>query len=179
MGLPFLSATLHHPYFCLLYTSKTASKKIKKGIETLTNLIKKANPLSQNTIFYRHSRLDVLEYIYNPEVSKMAWEVVEDGNTDKMSLLKKLLIDSTIQDKGFLSTSYHPGVFVELDGLEIRIHVPKGFRGGLFVEELSRFRSEREYLFAPGQKFRVLDVEVDKVYPGVKTNLILHAVPVE
>ena len=158
---------------------KTASKKIKKGIETLTNLIKKANPLSQNTIFYRHSRLDVLEYIYNPEVREIAREVVKNGDTDKMSLLKKLLIDSTIQDKGFLSTSYHPGVFVELDGLEIRIHAPKGFRGGLFVEEVSRFRSEREYLFAPGQKFRVLDVEVDKVYPGVKTNLILHAVPVE
>ena len=109
----------------------------------------------------------------------MAQEVVVNGNISKMPELKNLLIDSTIQDKGFLSTSYHPGVFVEPDGLEIRIHTPKGFRGGLFLEEVSRFRSEREYLFAPGQKFRVLDVEVDKVYPGVKTNLILHVVPVE
>ncbi len=157
---------------------EAVSEEIKEGIQTLTNLIKKANPLSQNTIFYRHSRLDVLKYMYNPEVKEIAREVVEDGNTDKMSLLKKLLIDSTIQEKGFLSTSYHPGVFTEVDGLEIRIHAPKGFRGGLFVEEVSRFRSEREYLFVPGQKFRVLDVEVDKVYPGVKTNLILHAVPI-
>ena len=157
---------------------KTTKRKIKKGIQTLTNLIKKANPLSQNTIFYRHSPLDVLEYMYNSEVREIAREVVVNGDTSKMPELKKLLIDSTIQDKGFLSTSYHPGVFVELDGLEIRIHAPKGFRGGLFVEEVSRYESEREYLFAPGQKFRVLDVEVDKVYPGMK-NLILHVVPVE
>jgi hypothetical protein len=155
------------------------SESTKKGIQTLTNLIKKANPLSQNTIFYRHTRLDVLEYIYNPEVREIAREVVENGDTSKMPELKKLLIDSTIQDKGFLSTSYHPGVFTEVDGLEIRIHAPKGFRGGLFLEEISRFKSEREYLFAPGQKFKVLDVDVGKVYPGVKTNLILHAVPVE
>ena len=135
--------------------------------------------MSQNTIFYRHSPLDVLKHHIGPEVLKMAQEVVVNGNISKMPELKNLLIDSTIQDKGFLSTSYHPGVFVVLDGLEIRIHTPKGFRGGLFLEEVSRFKSEREYLFAPGQKFRVLDVEVDKVYPGVKTNLILHAVPVE
>lgn len=158
---------------------KTASESTKKGIQTLTNLIKKANPLSQNTIFYRHDELETLKFFYNPEVREIAREVVENGDTSKMPELKNLLIDSTIQDKGFLSTSYHPGVFVELDGLEIRIHTPKGFRGGLFLEEVSRFKSEREYLFAPGQKFRVLDVEVDKVYPGVKTNLILHAVPVE
>src|SRR5690606_7269869 len=50
----------------------TTKRKTKKRIETLTNFIKKANPLSQNTIFYRHDRLDVLEYLYNPEVRKIA-----------------------------------------------------------------------------------------------------------
>lgn len=156
---------------------KKAKRKIKKGIQTLTNLIKKTNPLSQNSIFYRHDELDVLKYHIDPEVLKMAQEVVMDGNTSKMPELKKLLIDSEIQDKGFLSTSYRQGIFVYEKGLEIRIHAPKGFRGGLFLEEASRFRSEREYLFAPGQKFRVLDVEVGEVDQGTK-NLILHVVPV-
>jgi len=87
------------------------------------------------------------------------------------------VIDTTIQDKGFLSTSYRQNVFVQQNGLEIRIHAPKGFRGGLFVEEVSRHKREREYLFAPGQKFKVLDVEVGEVYQGMK-NLILHVVPV-
>ena len=157
---------------------KTASESTKKEIQTLTNLIKKANPLSQNTIFYRHDGLGTLEFLYNPEIREIAKDVVVNGNTDKMSLLKKRLINSTIQDKGFLSTSYRQGVFVRSDGLEIRIHAPKGFRGGLFLEEMSEFAREREYLFAPGQKFRVLDVEVGEVYEGAK-NLILHAVPVE
>ena len=157
---------------------KTAGERTKKEIQTLTNLIKKASPLSQNTIFYRHDGLGTLEFLYNPEIREIAKDVVVNGNTDKMSLLKKRLIDSTIQDKGFLSTSYRQGIFVRQDGLEIRIHAPKGFRGGLFLEEMSEFSREREYLFAPGQKFRVLDVEVDEVYEGAK-NLILHAVPVE
>ena len=157
---------------------ETAERKIKKRIETLTNFIKKANPLSQNAIFYRHDKLDVLKYHIGPEVLKIAQEVVVNGNTSKMPELKKLLIRSVIQDKGFFSTSYQQGIFVRLDGLEIRIHAPKGFRGGLFLEEISKFPEEREYLFAPGQKFRVLDVEVDEVYEGMK-NLILHVVPVE
>ena len=156
---------------------KTASERIKKGIQTLTNLIKKANPLSQNTIFYRHDELQTLEYHIGPEVLKMAREVVVNGDTSKMPELKKLLIDSVIQDKGFLSTSYRQGVFVQRDGLEIRIHAPKGFRGGLFLEEISRIKSEREYLFAPGQNFRVLDVEAGEVHRGMK-NLILHVVPI-
>jgi len=157
---------------------ETAERKIKKRIETLTNFIKKANPLSQNAIFYRHDKLDVLKYHIGPEVLKIAQEVVVNGNNSKMPELKKLLIRSVIQDKGFFSTSYQQGIFVRLDGLEIRIHAPKGFRGGLFLEEISKFPEEREYLFAPGQKFRVLDVEVDEVYEGMK-NLILHVVPVE
>lgn len=163
---------------------KTAKRKIKKRIETLTNFIKKASPLSQNTIFYRHDRLETLEFLYNPEVKEIARDVVVNGNTSKMPELKKLLIRSVIQDKGFLSTSYRQGIFVERDGLEIRIHAPKGFRGGLFLEEISKFPREREYLFAPGQKFRVLDVEVGEVYEDMKKqgtvkNLILHVVPVE
>ena len=49
--------------------------------------------------------------------------------------------------------------------------------GGLFVEQLSIAPDEREYIFAPGQKFRIVDVEVGEVYMGMK-NLILHAVPI-
>lgn len=163
---------------------KTAKRKIKKRIETLTNFIKKASALSQNTIFYRHDRLDTLEFLYNSEVKEIARDIVVNGDTSKMPELKKLLIRSVIQDKGFLSTSYRQGIFVERDGLEIRIHAPKGFRGGLFLEEISTFPREREYLFAPGQKFRVLDVEVGEVYEDMKKqgtvkNLILHVVPVE
>ena len=65
-----------------------SERKIKKKIETLTNLIKKASSLSQNTIFYRHDRLGTLEFLYNPEVKEIAQDVVVNGNTDKMSLLK-------------------------------------------------------------------------------------------
>ena len=163
---------------------ETTKRKIKKRIENLTNFIKKASPLSQNTIFYRHDRLDVLEHLYNPEIKKIAWDIVVNGNTSKMPELKKLLIRSPIQDEGFFSTSYRQGIFVKRDGLEIRIYAPKGFRGGLFLEEISKFQGEREYLFAPGQKFEVLDVEVGEVYEdmrkqGTVKNLILHVVPIE
>jgi len=159
---------------------KAVSKKTKEAIETLTNLTKRASPLSQNTIFYRHDGLGTLKHLIGPEVLEMAWDVVVSGDTSKMPELKKLLIGSEIQEKGFLSTSYRQGVFVQRDGLEIRIYAPKGFRGGLFLEEVARFKDEREYLFSPGQKFRVLDVEVGEVpgYGGME-NLILHVVPVE
>jgi len=163
---------------------KTVKREIKKGIETLINLIKKASPLSQNTIFYRHDKLGTLEHLYNPEVRKIAEDIIVNGNTSKIQELKNLLIGSPIQDKGFLSTSYRQDVFAYEKGLEIRIHAPKGFKGGLFLEEISEHQREREYLFAPGQKFRVLDVEVGEVgevggvyYWG--KNLILHVIPVE
>jgi hypothetical protein len=162
---------------------KTAGRKTKKRIETLTDVINKASPLSQNTIFYRHNKLGTLGHLYNSNVAKIAQEVVVNGNISKMSELKNLLIESVIEDKGFLSTSYRQGIFVKRDGLEIRIHAPKGFRGGLFLEEISKFPGEREYLFAPGQKFKVLDAEVGEVYDeknrGMVKNLILHVVPVE
>jgi len=159
---------------------KTTKRKIKKRIETLTNLIKKASPLSQNTIFYRHDGLGTLKHLYNPEVREIAWDVVVNGDISRMPELKNMLIGSEIQEKGFFSTSYRQGVFVKRDGLEIRIYAPKGFRGGLFLEEISTFPDEREYLFSPGQKFEVLDVEVGEVpgYGGME-NLILHVVPVE
>jgi len=163
---------------------KTAKRKTKKMIEALTNFIKKASPLSQNTIFYRHDKLGTLEHLVGPEVREIAEDIVVNGDTSKMPELKKLLIRSVIQDKGFLSTSYRQGIFVYENGLEIRIHAPKGFRGGLFLEEISKFPREREYLFAPGQKFRVLDVEAGEIYEGTEKqemvkNLILHVVPVE
>lgn len=163
---------------------KTAGRKTQERIQNLTNAIKKADPLSQNTIFYRHDGLGTLEYLYNLDVRKIAQDIVGSGDTSKMPELKKRLINSTIQDKGFLSTSYRQGVFVRQYGLEIRIHAPKGFRGGLFLEEISEFAREREYLFAPGQKFKVLDVEVGEVYEDMQKqkttkNLILHVVPVE
>ena len=163
---------------------KKAKRKIKERIEALTNLIKKADPLSQNTIFYRHSGLETLRHLCNPEVREIAEDIVVNGDTSKMPELKKLLSDFVIQDKGFLSTSYRQDAFVYEKGLEIRIHAPKGFKGGLFLEEISEFQRGREYLFAPGQKFRVLDVEVGEVYEGRRKqktvkNLILHVVPVE
>jgi len=159
---------------------KAVSKKTKEAIETLTNLTKRASPLSQNTIFYRHDGLGTLKHLIGPEVLEMAWDVVVSGDTSKMPELKKLLINSVIHEKGFFSTSYRQGVFVQRDGLEIRIYAPKGFRGGLFLEEVARFKDEREYLFSPGQKFRVADVEVGEVpgYGGME-NLILHVVPIE
>lgn len=163
---------------------ETTKRKIKKRIENLTNFIKKASPLSQNTIFYRHDKLDVLKYHIGPEVLKMAQEVVVNGITSKMPELKRRLMGLEIEDKGFFSTSYRQGIFVKRDGLEIRIYAPKGFRGGLFLEEISKFQGEREYLFAPGQKFEVFDVEVGEVYDetkkqGMVKNLILHVVPIE
>jgi len=157
--------------------SEEDTSRIRKEIENLVNLTKKASPLSQNTIFYRHDQLEAIQYLLDPEVSKMAWEVVWNGDTSKMPELKKQLMDSVIQDKGFLSTSYRQGVFVRSKGMELRIHAPKGFTGGLFVEQLSIAQDEREYIFAPGQKFKIVDVEVSEVYMGMK-NLILHVVPI-
>jgi len=91
-----------------------------------------------------------------------------NGNTSKMPELKNLLIESVIQDEGFLSTSYRQDAFVYEKGLEIRIYAPKGFKGGYSWKKY-RIPKEREYLFAPGQKFEVLDVEVGEVYQWGKT----------
>jgi len=46
--------------------------------------------------------------------------------------------------------------------------VVRDLKTGLFLEEISKFPREREYLFTPGRKFRVLDVEVGEVYQGMK-----------
>lgn len=71
----------------------------------------------------------------------------------------KLKIGDKMIDKGFMSTTTKKGK--EFSGTKYEILVPAGSKGGAFIKEISMHEHEREFLFAPGAGFRVIDVQTD------------------
>lgn len=80
------------------------------------------------------------------------------GSSSSLSFLQKKLDGAVIQDPAFLSTSYRKGTWS--GSMQMNIHLPKGYDKGMFVESVSEFSSEKEYLMQAGTKFKVINVDV-------------------
>lgn len=70
--------------------------------------------------------------------------------------LHSLKIGTVYQDKGFTSTSIDKSK--SFSGIKVKIHIPKGSKGA-YVDSISAFRGEKEFLIPPGAKFRVKSVD--------------------
>lgn len=75
--------------------------------------------------------------------------------------LKKLKVNDTFTDKGFLSTTrdpfYSPGVKLDFGLVLVKINVPKNLSGvGLFMENFSMFPKEEEFLMSPYSKLKLI-----------------------
>lgn len=133
---------------------------VLKECKLLHNTLKKfAKPLSKNTLFYRNIRSNALPYIFNEEIANGIDKAVSGRATEaEIAETKSKLIGGAITDKGFVSTTYVKGSFGSGMDVNIEIYAPKGYKGGMFVESISEFRSENEYLFNSNAHFDIFDV---------------------
>lgn len=87
-------------------------------------------------------------------------------------------INATMQgakvvDKGFLSTTIQ-----ESFGQPLRIHLPKGFNGGVYVSPISLFQEEYEYLIRPAQEFIVVGARIMKGnFPRATLDVVFDLIP--
>lgn len=144
-----------------------------------------SNPgVSEAIKVYRHAGSDCIKYMFgegdkpNYELNSRVNDILraydgDDKNIKKqLDELKKEIVRSTCTEKGFMSTSWEDSHFVHDQGIEFQIYISEGYKDGLFVENISNFRSEREFLINSNQTLRVMDVEVGERPRG--TQLILH-----
>ena len=89
-----------------------------------------------------------------------------DGNTgdELLEYVNKNLVGTTFEDKGYVSTTIQQNRGFDKT-TKISINVPKGSKGA-YVEDLSEFPNEKEFLLSRDSKFQVVDAKFDK-YAGV------------
>jgi hypothetical protein len=75
-----------------------------------------------------------------------------------------------VRDLGFSSTSINPGSAFN-GSVAMQIEIPPGTRGA-YVANVSQFPGEREFLLAPGTRFRILEVVQDGSNARVRVEVI-------
>jgi hypothetical protein len=84
----------------------------------------------------------------------------------------KSLAGSTMTDKGFTSTSVESENLLEYGAIEYEIRVPAGSRGA-YVEPISNYAEEREFIIGNGTQYKIVDAQAD--FMGRK--LVLEVIP--
>jgi hypothetical protein len=168
------------------YSSMNGTLRRGKTSDSTDKLIKALNqygqPLLEDRKMFRHAGLETFEGAFSDEMYNLARDVIRaKGNPTELGKLKSKLMNATFKDKGFLSTAYREGVFVNSDGVEIQLHLPKGFNKGLHIEQISQHETESEYLIQAGTEFKIFDVEygdVESGYGSKYKNIILKVIPI-
>lgn len=155
-----------------------ANASIIESVETLKATIPKySTGLTGDTIMMRHMDRHALPSIFDQSIAD-DYQGLLGGDTGKLDDIKKKVVGGTFTDKAFLSSSYKPGVFVEHNGVEIQMLMPKGYKNGMFIESVSNYKEEKEYLINAGQKFKIVDVAFGEVSGSTK-NLIIKVMPMD
>lgn len=72
---------------------------------------------------------------------------------------QQLEVGSLIQNKGYSSATLSKDTAVDYaSGVVYKINVPKGYHGA-YIEPLSKFKNEKEYLINPNAKMRVTEIQ--------------------
>lgn len=162
-----------------LRTGHVEHPDVKRDSDLLKELLEtKGPPLTENIILTRRLNDKAIDFMFDEETAELAGRSVfinfgGPPHEDFMNDLKSRIVNGNITDKGFLSTSHDTNVFMK-QGIELQIHVPKGYDKGMFVESISDFGPEKEYLMAPGQSFKVIDLEMSR---SGNSRLILKVAP--
>lgn len=134
-------------------------------------------PYIKETIKEASQAMDVLKTIkdFVPEKSFKTYRGISFW--DREDIYSKLQVgENTILDRGFMSTSLDKTIIDDFadGGKEYRfeITVPKGYNKGKYIGELSDVPHEKEFLFDPESKFKIVDIKTE----GSVTNVIAEAI---
>lgn len=86
-------------------------------------------------------------------VTRAKFKNISSYSPEAFEQLKKKLIGTVITDNGFISTTSSETVTKT-----IAFALPKGYNNGMYIESLSHFPSEQEFLINRGQTFVVRDI---------------------
>lgn len=139
----------------------SSDTSLAKDVKSLQRVLKSnSQPLTEDTRFYRKFGNDALKYMFD-EATMSLVDKVYYGNDSAAALenLKSKVIGGAIKDKAFVSSTFVQGSFGSGRDAGLDIYAPKGYTGGMYVNSISEFRSEKEYLFNSGMTFDIIDVK--------------------
>ena len=126
--------------------------------------IENAPALAEQTVVNRRISPKGMINFFGKEIEDLfnsAKTSVYKQETAKVKTLIDLLNSKAqgmvVTDKAYLSTTISSAG--NLSGA-LRFHLPKGYNNGMYIQPISQYKKELEYLIKPGQKFTVLGVRV-------------------
>jgi hypothetical protein len=153
--------------------------EVVKVVENLQRVIKEnALPLQDNTMLYRQMGSDALEHMFDQPTMDIINAIKKDKGADTALIeqLKTAIVGGALKDNAFVSSTYIKGSFGSGMDVSIEIFAPKGYRGGVFVDSVSAFQGENEYIFNSGMEFDIIDIDAKADRWG-DTNLIFKVIP--
>jgi len=134
-------------------------------------------PYIKETIKEASQAMDVLKTVndFVPEKSFKTYRGISFW--DREDIYSELQIgENTILDRGFMSTSLDQTIIDDFadGGREYRfeITVPRGYTKGKYIGELSDVSHEKEFLFNPESKFKIIDIKTE----GSVTRVVAEAI---
>lgn len=155
----------------LRHGGRFVDSNIDDVIKRLNTVFKPENipPLKDDIRIFRRVGTNTLSKQLSPDFGDKVESVLEMSRQGKSDMIegvigeiKKKVGNLKIHDKGFASTTYRRGAFGRSQPVEIELLVPKGSKHGYFVESVSSFGTENEFLVKNNVDFRVVDVEFSK-----------------
>lgn len=141
---------------------KNDNKDLQEEIDHLSEVIKTtAKPLSEDVVFFRKMDGDALDNIFGEKVAAALLDARINMDKEDIDKAKKLVIGGMLEDPAFISSTYVEGSYGSRKSVGIEIYAPKGYKGGIFVESVSEFSSEKEFLFDKDVNFDIIDVIFD------------------
>lgn len=128
--------------------------KYEKEINDLSKAIKKYK-LEEDIQVIRGASIDMLSSI--PGIDDLYEKVLMDEATGKE--MQQALGGLVLQDKGFMSTSARATGNFNRD-VQLKINVDKGTQYGAYVDAISTFRTEHEYLLDKNLQLKVINADV-------------------
>lgn len=163
-----------------LRTGELYHEDVKNTAEHLRQLLNEGPELTENIIVTRRMDSKSANFMFDEETASLVRRSVMVNlggpvHEELMDELRNKLIRGKFEDRALISSSYSNDVFMQM-GIELQMHLPKGYNKGLFVESISDIPTEKEYLMAPGQKFKVMEVEMNERGQG-NSRIILKVIP--
>lgn len=154
------------------YLRGLSSDDYHKGvIEKLKDVIKKAPKINEQIVTYRRVGHGGLEIMFGEDfkdfINNRASMSYEEA-VKKTEEFKKKLYNATYVDKGFCSTAYSEGAFGSRNPVQIKICKDVNAGEGLFVEQVSDFSDEAEFLYNTGTEFAIKDIRVKDKYLDIE-----------
>lgn len=107
-----------------------------------------------------HMRRVYKEQNFVADADIIAYRGFGDGVFDKtFHTNPAALVGTTFSDAGYISTSVSSGSSFSRDWVAT-IHIPKGTPGA-YIDSISDFQGEKEFLLASGTKFKVIEARHD------------------